>query len=179
VASSARVEDFDHPTARQLVAFTATIVGLGVLLPFEPVAALAVLLGAAIFVWRWRRESGMKSVVLEVEGGRLALLRPGLGASVSLSELRAVVLSDEPTPAFAIVGHGVREGKLSTDGGRSRIVLRTSTSATPLLPIAISQTECLEWIPKIRAFLREEGWSPPETAPEVEAGEDDADDDDD
>jgi hypothetical protein len=120
---------------------------------------------AVTFVMRRRREISMSSVTIVIENGRLSLVRPGLDASVPLRELRSVGLAEEDEPGFAVVGHGLRAATLATSRGRAHIVFRTADRATPLLTLPISQSECFEWIPKIRAFLKANGWSPEDAAP--------------
>ena len=189
VATTARTEDLDHSTIWQLGLVAAVAIALAIFGP--PIAPLLFVVGGALAVnlWRKRREQSLVTVTISITDGRLLLSRPGLGSSVRLAELRAVSLSEEE-PGFAIVGHGVRKAGLA-GAGRSRIVFRTMDHATSLLPIEISHTECFEWIPKIRQFLKENGWVPPEESdlegpglgpserhPDPARGDDEGEDDD-
>jgi hypothetical protein len=90
-----------------------------------------------------------------------------------------VGLAEEDEPGFAVVGHGLRAATLATSRGRAHIVFRTADRATPLLTLPISQSECFEWIPKIRAFLKANGWSPEDAALVSHVSDDDHEDDDD
>ncbi len=188
VATTARAEDFELVAIWQLGVATAVAIALAIFGP--PIAPLLFVVGGALAVnlWRKRRERSLVTVTISIVDGRLLLSRPGLASSVPLAELRAVSLSEEE-PGFAIVGHGVRKAALA-GAGRSRIVFHTTDHATSLLPVEISHTECFEWIPKIRRFLMENGWVPPEESeledglspfgrhPDPSRGDDEDDDDD-
>lgn len=178
-ATTLQVEDFDHPTAMQLAVWAGGALVLGLSITFQAALIWLSIVAAAIFVLRKRREAAMSSVSIVVEGGRLALVRPGLDASVPLRELRSVGLAEEDEPGFAVVGHGLRAASLETSRGRAHIVFRTAERATPLLTLPISQSECFEWIPKIRGFLRANGWSPEDAPPPLDEVSGDASDDDD
>jgi hypothetical protein len=164
-ATTLQVEDFDHPTALQLAVSTGVTLVMGVAVGFGAALGLLLFAAAVTFVIRRRREISMSSVTIVIENGRLSLVRPGLDASVPLRELRSVGLAEEDEPGFAVVGHGLRAATLATSRGRAHIVFRTADRATPLLTLPISQSECFEWIPKIRAFLKANGWSPEDAAP--------------
>lgn len=181
-ATTLHVEDYDHPTAKQMAVLAGGALVVGLTVAFEAALGWVTIAAVVIFVLRKRRETAMSSVVIVVENGRLSLVRPGLDASVPLRELRSVGLAVEDEPAFAVVGHGIREAALETVRGRAYVVFRTADRATPLLALPISQIECFEWIPKIRAFLKANGWSPEEAPPLDEPHEihgDTSDDDDD
>ena len=178
-ATTLQVEDFEHPTAMQLAVWAGVAIVLGITVAFGAALAWLLFAAATIYLMRRRREATMSSVAIVVEGGRLSLVRPGLDASVPLRELHSVGLAEEDQPGFAVVGHGVRSASLETSRGRAHIVFRTAERATPLLALAISQSECFEWIPKIRAFLKANGWSPEDAPPQLDETSDDASDDDD
>jgi hypothetical protein len=172
-----QVEDYEHPTATQLMVLAGGAVVVGVLVAFGAALGWLLFAAAVIFAMRKRRESTMSSVAIVIEDGRLSLVRPGLDASVPLRELRSVGLAEEDEPGFAVVGHGVRSASLETSRGRAHIVFRTAERATPLLALAISQSECFEWIPKIRGFLKANGWSPEDATPPLDESSDEDDGD--
>ncbi len=178
-ATTLQVEDFEHPTAMQLAVWAGGAVVLGVAVAFGAALGWLLFAAAVVFLMRKRRETTLSSVEIVIENGRLSLVRPGLDASVPLRELRSVGLAEEDEPGFAVVGHGLRAASLETSRGRAHVVFRTAERATPLLTLPISQSECFEWIPKIRGFLKANGWSPEDAPPPLDDPSDDASDDDD
>ncbi|HQY65469.1 MAG TPA: hypothetical protein PK141_28950, partial [Polyangiaceae bacterium] len=90
----------------------------------------------------------------------------GASVQIPLAELQSVGLAEEDEPGFLVGGgHGVRGVALESARGRAHIVFRSRERATPLLELAVSQSECFERLPLIRRFLLSVGWTPPADRP--------------
>jgi autonomous glycyl radical cofactor GrcA len=126
--------------------------------------AFSVIAVVSIHLWSHRRVANAASVRLRVEGGAQLEITRGnkLLERARLEDLLAMKLDSETEKAFAITGYGVRASELPSGRNRSRIVLVFDgvEEPLPLTDVFVSQTECVEWIPKIRRFLGSHGWAP-------------------
>jgi len=119
---------------------------------------------AACFVVRFRR--ARSGVVLRVAGGDLYVRIRGRERQVPLREIEAVELDTREIERVeregGVVGQLTGQTRVAPPSNESRIVLRL---AEPHPPIALTDdrirhSEALEWMGKIRVFLRGQGWLP-------------------
>lgn len=162
------MEQYGHEAGKQALLFALVSLALCALAP--PTAALLGVIGfgGLLLAVRKRRERRLSRVKLTIEAQILTVAWPtGAPVRIPLAELQSVGLAEEDEPGFLVGGgHGVRGAALESATGRAHIVLRTRERATPLLALAISQSECFEWIPLIRRFLLSSGWAPPPERPD-------------
>ncbi len=170
VSTTLAMEDYGHENGKQAAFFAAVTLALCGLAP-PTVALLGVLvLGGVLFALRKRRERRLSRVKLTAVSQVLTLEWPsGATVQIPFAELQSVGLAEEDEPGFLVGGgHGVRGVLMESARGRAHIVFRTRSrgaSATPLLELAVSQSECFEWLPLIRRFLLSAGWTPPAERP--------------
>lgn len=161
------MEHYGHEAGKQAALFALVSLALCALAP--PTAALLGVIGfgGLLLAAQKRRERRLSRVKLTIEAQTLTVEWPsGAPVRIPLAELRSVGLAEEDEPGFLVGGgHGVRGVALESATGRAHIVLRTQDRATPVLALAISQSECFEWIPLIRRFLLSSGWAPPPERP--------------
>jgi len=137
-----------------------------------PEVGAAVILGAAALgFWRWRRAADVAGLLLRVEDGALIVLSRGTKkviARMPLADLRNVSLDTksirkvEPArdvvPAVQFIS-----SQVGPEIDVARIVLETSTPTSPTIHLTeafLAHTDSVEWIAKIRVFLRSHGWIP-------------------
>jgi hypothetical protein len=136
----------------------------------SPEAALGILVAAfAIGIWRWRRAPDVAGILLRVESGELTVSARGSGtplATVRLLDLRNVSLDTksirkvEPgrdaIPAVQFINTSV-----GPEIDIARIVLDvTERQPIRLTEAYLSHMDTIEWVGKIRSFLRAHGWIP-------------------
>ena len=144
------------------VLFMALVLGAGGWM----LAFLALVTAAA--VWRWRRPVPATGMVLRADDGNLAIFSsPTEGVAmlrVPFHEVREVRL-DTKTGTRAM--REVRPDGILASGHQftvdeSRIVFTLAGREDPwaLTETRTSHAECLQWLGKIRSFLRAHGWMP-------------------
>jgi hypothetical protein len=123
---------------------------------------------AAVAVWRWRLPVPVSGIVLRADDGKLAVFESPTAdvamLRVPFHEVREVRL-DTKTVNRAM--REVRPDGILASGHRftvdeSRIVFALAGRDDPwaLTEARSSHAECLQWLGKIRSFLRSHGWMP-------------------
>jgi hypothetical protein len=131
-------------------------------------AAAATGIGLVWCVVRWRRAGVETSgLLLRVEDGHLLLFsnRSGTGLPLRLSlaaletvrlETKTIEKMQREVRADGLLGFGAT---MTVDNSRIVFVL-SRKSPVYLTDEYVSHTDCLEWLGKIRLFLRGNGWVP-------------------
>lgn len=153
-----------HRVVHQFLAAAPIVIALGVWVSGLLGLCVGIAAIAAIYLSQKRREANAGRVLLRASNGTIEVMR-GVRRTLlvrsSLEELAAVKLDSETQKAFAIHGHGVRAAELPATGNRARIVLVfADRREVPLTEVYLTHSDCVEWIPKIRRFLRSHGWLP-------------------
>ncbi len=136
-----------------------------------PQLAVGVLLGSGVLaVWRWRRAPELGGIVFAVERGELLVAPRSTGEPIlraRLIDLLDVILDTksirkvEPgrsvVPAVQFI-----DSKIGPEIDVARIVLQVANRADPirLTDTFLPHMDAVEWVGKIRSFLRVEGWLP-------------------
>jgi hypothetical protein len=156
-------------TAIQLV-IVGMVLGIAAAAVGMPELGAALLAGAAALgVWRWRRAPGVAGLLLRVENGELVVTDRGARRVVvrtRLVDLRNVTLDTksirkvEPgrdvVPAVQFIA-----SQIGPEIDVARIVLDVAgRSPTRLSESFLAHTDSVDWIGKIRVFLRSHGWLP-------------------
>jgi hypothetical protein len=157
------------PVRRVLrTAFLAAPIAIGLALFGAPTSSTFVMGGAIVFaVWRWRQSADVTGIRLRYEDDQLLITfgRSDVPLRVPLRHLRNVQLDSK---TIAKVSREVRPDGVMSMSGRpmvvdvSRVVLVLADPEDPLRLTEdyVSHSECLEWLGKIRLFLRLHGWVP-------------------
>lgn len=157
------------PVRRALkTALLAAPIAIALALFGAPTSSTFVMGGAIVFaVWRWRQTADMSGIRLRYEHDQLLITfgRSDVPLRVPLRHLRNIQLDSK---TIAKVSHEVRPDGVISMSGRpmvvdvSRVVLVLAEPEEPihLTEDYVSHSECLEWLGKIRLFLRLHGWLP-------------------
>ena len=142
--------------------------------PYAAWPAFFVALFLTYFWWRGSKRAGR--AVLRLDGERLVVsmhdgaFRPRT-LDTTLDDLHDVELD---TKTIRRVGDGSpmvpQAALISTTVGpevdRCRILFVTSDASTPLFQDDVAHMEAIEWMSKIRVFLKRAGWTPLKERPE-------------
>jgi len=144
----------------------ASIVAAGAGFPFVGAGILAV--AAAVGIWQWRRSPGMKGVLLAVEHGELTVVAGSdvkltvrlvdlLDVSLDTKSIRKVMPGKDTAPAVQFISTSI-----GPELDVSRIVLKLADGREPirLSEQFLAHMDVVEWVGKIRSFLRKQGWVP-------------------
>ena len=148
----------------------------------SPEAALAgLVLGAAASVYWWKTSKNVGGAHFRVEGRDLFLtLRGDKPWRVPLREIVDVELDiktiQRVQDGSALVPSTMAiDSKVGDETDTGRIVLVTSKRRVPLTEDYVAHMDAVEWMGKVRVFLRKHGWVPDA---EVEDAAEEEDDDD-
>lgn len=140
-----------------------------------PQVGVAILVGAAaVGVWRWRKPSPQGGLLLAIEHGELVVTDRATKRTLArtrLADLRNVTLDTksirkvEPgrdvVPAVQFIA-----SQLGPEIDVARITLEVAGRPSVRLTDAFfAHTHAVEWIAKIRLFLRSHGWVPDDERP--------------
>lgn len=154
-----------------------------------PEVGAGIILGAAALgYWRWRRTPDVAGLLLRVEDGVLVVSVYGTNEVVArtrLVDLRNVSLDTksirkvEPgrdvVPAVQFINNQVGP---EIDVGRILLEISGHVPSTVRLTEAfLAHTDSVEWIGKIRVFLRSHGWLPEDERVRLSVPDDDPDTD--
>lgn len=149
----------------------------------HPIAGAAGGAGAFAFAWRRRRIAkarGTEGATLEVRDGILRIERRHTdeAARFRLEDVAAVELElkkvEQLQEAGPIPGLRLANATVAPEVDRARIVVVSKNGPrVALTQDYFANVETVEWLGKIRVFLRKHGWVPADEAPEVEEEEDD------
>lgn len=140
-----------------------------------PVVGAAVLAGAMVVaLWRWRRAPTASGLLFRVDSGELVVIDQGskrLVVRTRLADLRNVSLDTrsirkvEPGRDVVPVVQFI-ETQVGPEIDVARIVLeRAGHPPLRLTDAFLSHTDSVEWIARIRVFLRSHGWLPEDERP--------------
>ncbi len=151
-----------------------------------PEVGASVILGAvALGFWRWRRAPEVAGLLLRVEDGVLVVTARGTRTVIArtrLADLRNVSLDTksirkvEPgrdvVPAVQFI-----HSQVGPEIDVARILLETNgpgpRSTIHLTEAFLAHTDSVEWIAKIRLFLRSHGWLPEDERQRLSEPDDD------
>ncbi len=148
-----------------LVLVTLAVVGFVATRSIEATVG-APALAFAFFYWRWRRLRS--KVLLDVEGSDVFVRLHGARRPIQipLRDLEAVELDTRTIQRIdrdnSIVGQLTAGNQLRSPSEESRIVLVLAEPRPPvaLTDVRVRHSEALEWMGKLRVFLRAQGWRP-------------------
>ncbi len=127
-------------------------------------ATFAVALAAmGVILWQTRRLSRVR---LAVDHGDLFVYLRGARRpiQISLADLERVELDTRTIERIerdtSITGQMTASMTVKAPSDESRIVLVVGEGRVALTPARVRHSEALEWMGKIRVFLREHGWRP-------------------
>jgi hypothetical protein len=154
----------------------------------SPTAGLVALVGSApaAFWWARRKNKNKANVVLRVENGDVVVSNRGgeTRTCIALRELRDVALDTRTIQPIqeggsAIPAVRITEGRVGPDVDLARIVLvRRDGTEVPLTKEHGSYMDAIEWLGRMRVFLRSHGWVPADESDDAE-GEEEEDEEDD
>ena len=173
------------------IGIAGTVLGAVAAAVGHPEIGAGVILGAAALgFWRWRRAPDVSGLILRVDEGVLVVHVRGTDeviARTRLADLRNVTLDTksirkvEPgrdvVPAVQFINSQVGP---EIDVARILLELNGRVPSTIRLTEAfVAHTDSVEWIGKIRVFLRAHGWLPEDERTTLSVPDDDADEDED
>ena len=150
----------------------------------HPQIGAAIFAGTVLFgIWRWRRAPEIAGLLLHVDDGVLSITERSTkrivvqvqladleNVSLDTKSIRKVTPGQDAVPATRFI-----HSQVGPEIDVARIVLETSARPTPihLSETFLAYSETVEWIAKIRMFLRSHGWLPTdEREPEHDLGDD-------
>jgi hypothetical protein len=155
----------------------ASIVAAGAGFPFIGAGILGI--ATAVGIWQWRRSPAVTGIVLAVERGELTIRTDSrtrlttrlvdlLDVSLDTKSIRKVVPGKDAIPAVQFINTSV-----GPELDVSRIVLTFADQE----PIHLSEQflahmDVVEWVGKIRSFLRKQGWVPDDEREETDPDQD-------
>jgi hypothetical protein len=149
---------------QRLLMTVPVIFAIGILGTANLVFAFVLLVFIAYAIWlRGQYAKSFARTMLRVADGELMLtLGDATPLRRRLADLRALRVDTETQKAFAIRGYGVHATTLGTGIARGRVVLELTgeTEPLPLSEPLLSNTDCVEWVPRVYRFLRGHGWIP-------------------
>lgn len=133
--------------------------------------AAVFLVGCAGFgIWRWRRAPDVSGILFSVDRGELTVKEKATGKVVAKSrlldlvdvrldtkEIRKVVPGGDAIPAVSFTNTNVNPG---VDVARIVLVLGNEAESVRLTDQFLAHMDSVEWVGKIRSFLRKQGWVP-------------------
>jgi hypothetical protein len=142
-------------------------------------AAVAVIGGLVLGVWRWRKGVDMPGRLLRLGEGSLRIYPDGAGRGapidLSVRDIKDVKLETKSVQKLqnTVRADGVPSfgGSLDVDTSRIVFVLRGKKKLA-LTEQYVSHSDCLQWMGKVRTLLRSGGWLPvDERAPSKRPGD--------
>ncbi|MBX3226477.1 MAG: hypothetical protein KIT84_32550 [Labilithrix sp.] len=142
------------------------IAGLG----YPPAAAGVVVVSAAAAIWRRARSPEVGGVLFTVDSGELvvtqkaarkvivqARLHDVLDVRLDTKEVERVVPGDNAVPGVRFINTNIAP---KVDVARIVIVLDNDRAPVLLTEQFLAHMDSVEWVGKIRSFLRKQGWVP-------------------
>jgi hypothetical protein len=137
----------------------------------HPIAGLVGMIGMGLWGWRRRRGAAAgtgEGAVLEVKEGvlRVYLKHASESTRLRLKQVQSVELDlrkvERLQEAGAIPGLRLQNATVAGAIDNGRIVLVTKKQRFALTRSYFSNTDSVEWLGRIRVFLRKHGWVPAE-----------------
>jgi hypothetical protein len=153
---------------------------------FPSIGAAVLAVSAALGIWRWRRAPEVAGIVIAVEHGDVRVTNRAtkqtlvsvrlvnlLDVALDTKSIRKVMPGKDAIPAVQFINTSV-----GPEVDVARIVFHLADEQEPvrLSDQFLAHMDAVEWVGKIRSFLRTQGWVPAderEAPPSSQTGEDD------
>lgn len=177
----------DGPTAGRALVQTAIIgaIGAGVAAAAgSPTIAAAILVGGGVVgAWRWRRAPARPGIAIRVERGSLeitgprgeALVRARLADVTNVSLDTKSISKVEDGNALDIAIRGDSRVRPELDVSRIVVTWGAAPSTVRLTDAYLAHMDAVEWLGKIRTFLRAHGWVPEDERADLDDEDEDVD----
>jgi hypothetical protein len=137
---------------------------------FPSIGAAVLGVSAAVGIWRWRRAPEVLGIAIAVESGDLRVTNRAtnktlvdvrlvnlLDVALDTKSIRKVVPGKDAIPAVQFINTSV-----GPEVDVARIVFHLADEQEPvfLTEPFLAHMDAVEWVGKIRSFLRQHGWVP-------------------
>lgn len=149
---------------------------------FPLLGGAALVLTTIAAAWRWRRAPEVAGIAIVVERGSVIVTHRAskevlvrtrlvnlLDVALDTKAIRKVVPGNDAIPAVQFINTSVGP---EVDVARIVFELDEDRAPVPLSEQFLAHVDAVEWIAKIRSFLRKHGWIPEDERPDSESDHD-------